>query len=91
MVTVPLLMIYSIGMTVISYKMGYIDIPTYGGESRAWRMVAWRPNNISYTPARRTLAGAVPRNVLPVQPHLFHRLELRDVSVGSAILSTLHS
>ncbi|KAI0731547.1 hypothetical protein C8Q72DRAFT_233727 [Fomitopsis betulina] len=30
MVTVPLLMIYSIGMTVISYKMGYIDIPTYG-------------------------------------------------------------
>ncbi|KZT69663.1 hypothetical protein DAEQUDRAFT_247780 [Daedalea quercina L-15889] len=30
LITIPLLMIYSIGMTVISYKMGYIDLPGYG-------------------------------------------------------------
>ena len=32
LITIPLLMIYSIGMTVISYKMGYIILPGYGCE-----------------------------------------------------------
>ncbi|KAH9920963.1 uncharacterized protein B0H18DRAFT_1023005 [Fomitopsis serialis] len=30
LITIPLLMVYSIGMTIISYKMGYIDLPGFG-------------------------------------------------------------
>ncbi|EPT00440.1 hypothetical protein FOMPIDRAFT_1023814 [Fomitopsis schrenkii] len=30
LVTIPLIIIYSVGMTVISYKMGYVDMPGYG-------------------------------------------------------------
>jgi len=30
LITIPLLMVYSIGMTILSYKMGYIDLPGIG-------------------------------------------------------------
>ena len=92
LITIPLLMIYSIGMTVISYKVGYIVLPGYGCE---YSNVAYNGTTILTPPAMisdaspcRPLARAVPRDVLPVHPHLFHRLGVRDVSAVSCLTMT---